>query len=169
MIGFYENFPINIHRIETFSTLLSNKKLQQRIIQVFHEINHKKYSFEEVTIPTIPNCSVMFEIGLADSKIFNFIDKDEREKTLNLLSKEPLQTMDFFCAVRYYKDEANKKKPLKFDYYLLRTVFGKNLVETRIFHERGPRYILPEDIINFLINKINDTSKRRIMKMVETT
>jgi hypothetical protein len=167
MLGFYENFPVNIHRIENFTTPLSSKKLQQRLIQVLHDINRRTFSFEKVAYPTVPECTIIFEAGLAEAKNFNYIDEEETRKVLNALRKATFQTMDFFCAVRYYKGTAEKKTPLKFDYYLLRVVFGKNSVEIQVFHERGPRYISPEDIVTFLVNEVNKTSSRRTLKRVE--
>jgi hypothetical protein len=167
MLGFYENFPVNIHRIENFTTPLSSKKLQQRLIQVLHDINRRTFSFEEIAYPTVPECTIIFEAGLAEAKNFNYIDEEETRKVLSALRKATFQTMDFFCAVRYYKGTAEKKTPLKFDYYLMRVVFGKNSVEIQVFHERGPRYISPEDIITFLVNEVNKTSSRRTLKSVE--
>lgn len=167
MLGFYDNFPLNIHRIENFSTLFSNKKLQKRLINVLSEINRRTFSFEEITYPTLPECTVIFEAGLAEAQSFNYIDEEEAKKVLNALRKSPFQTMDFFCALRYYKGTADKKKPLKFDYYMLRVIFGKNAVEIRVFHERGPRYISPEDIVTFLVNMINSASKRKFLKKIE--
>jgi hypothetical protein len=168
MLGFYENFPVNIHRIESFSTTFSNKKLQQRLIQVLQEINRRTFSFEEVAYPTVPECTIIFEAGLAEAKSFNYIDEEEAKRVLNALRKTPFQTMDFFCAVRYYKGTAEKKAPLKFDYYMLRALFGKNAVEIQVFHERGPRYISPEDIVTFLVNMINATSARKMLKKIES-
>jgi len=76
-----------------------------------------------------------------------------------------LGIMDFFCAIRYYKENGDKKTALKFDYYLLRTIFGKNILEIQVFHERGPRYISPQDLVDFLQSKINwDRSKRLLKK-----
>jgi hypothetical protein len=169
MLGFYDNFPVNIHRIDNFSTTFSNKKLQQRLIQVLREINRRSFSFEEIAYPTVPECTIIFEAGLADAESFNYIDEEEAKKVLSALRKVPFQTMDFFCAVRYYKGTAEKKTPLKFDYYMMRTIFGKNAVEIQIFHERGPRYISPEDIVTFLVNTINETSPRKILKKIEAT
>ena len=167
MIGFYENFPVNIHRIETFTSSLSTRKLQQRLIQVLQDINRRTFSFEEIAHPTVPECSVIFEVGIAEAKSFNFIDKEEAKNVLSVLRKETLRLMDFFCAVRYYKGTAEKKTPLKFDYYMIRVVFGKDSVEIRVFHERGPRYISPEDIVTFLVNMINEASARKILKKIE--
>jgi len=167
MLGFYENFPENIHRIDNFSTTFSNKRLQQRLIQVLHDINRRNFSFEEVAYPTVPECTIIFEAGLAEAKNFNYIDEEETRKVLGVLRKGALRSMDFFCAVRYYKGTAEKKAPLKFDYYMMRAVFGKNDVEIQVFHERGPRYISPEDITTFLVNEVNKTSSRRILKKVE--
>jgi hypothetical protein len=167
MIGLYDNFPENIHRIESFPSSLSSKKLQQRLIQVLSKINRKTFSFEEIAHPSVPNCTIIFEVGIADAKSFNYIDEEETSKVLDALKKEPFRVMDLFCAVRYYKDKAEKKTPLKFDYYMLRAVFGKNVMEMRVFHERGPRYISPEDIVIFLVNKINEPSARKILRRLQ--
>jgi hypothetical protein len=167
MLGVYENFPANIHRIEAFETPLSSKRLQRRLIQVLHDINCRNFSFEEVTYPTVPDCTIIFEAGLAEAKNFSYIDEEETKKVLNALRKTTFQMMDFFCAVRYYKGTAEKKTPLKFDYYLMRVVFGKNSVEFQVFHERGPRYISPEDLVVFLVNEVNKTSSRRTLKRIE--
>ena len=168
MLGFYDNFPVNIHRIDNFSTTFSNKKLQQRLIRILSELNRRAFSFEEITCPTVPQCTIILEAGIADAKSFNYIDEEEAKKVLAVLKKTALRSMDLFCAVRYYKGTADKQKPLKFDYYMMRVIFGKNAVEIRVFHERGPRYISPEDIVTFLVNMINATSTRTILKKIET-
>ena len=169
MLGLYENFPENIHRTESFASSLSSKKLQQRLIQILSEINRKTFSFEEIAHPTVPECAIIFEVGIADANSFNYIDEEETNKVLNALKKEPFRVIDFFCAVRYYKAKTEKKVPLKFDYYMMRAVFGKDSMEIRVFHERGPRYIAPEDIVTLLVNKINKTSAKRILKTIELT
>ena len=167
-LGFYENFPPNIHRVESFNSTLSSKQLQQKLIQIFYEINRKEYSFEEIANPTVPEGKVIFEFGMAESESFNYIDEEEVKKALNLLAKQRLHSMDFFCAIRYYKGNGEKKSALKFDYYLLRTVFSKDTLEVQVFHERGPRYISPEDLTMFIYNKLNETSPRKILKKNES-
>jgi hypothetical protein len=165
-LGFYENFPANIHRIDQFISILSGKQLQQKLIQVFNDINIKEFSFEEVTNPTVPQGRVIFEFGIAESEGFNYIDEEELEKTLKFLIDKRLGSMDFFCSIRYYKGIGEKKKPLKFDYYMLRTIFGKDTFEIQVHHERGPRYISPEEISTFIFTKINESSRgnRKILK-----
>jgi hydrogenase maturation factor len=167
MLGFYENFPENIHRIESFTSFMSSKQLQQRIVRALSEINRKTFSFEEVSNPSVPECAVIFEVGIADAKSFNYIDEEEAKKVLNALQRAPFQVIDFFCAIRYYKNKEEKRAPLKFDYYLMRVLFDKNTMEMRVFHERGPRYISPEDIVTFLVNKINEHSARKILRRLE--
>ena len=125
---------------------ISSKLLQQKLIQVFFEANRKEFSFEEVTNPTVPQGKMIFEFGLAESEGFNYIDEEELKKTLKFLAKERLHSMDFFCSIRYYKGIGEKKTPLKFDYYVLRTIFSKDNFEVQVFHERGPRYISPEEL-----------------------
>lgn len=167
MLGLYENFPVNIHRIETFTTYLSSKRFQQRLIQVLYEINRRQFSFEEIAYPTVPECTIIFEAGLADAESFNYIDEDETRKVFTVLKKASFQTMDFFCAVRYYKGTTETKTPLRFDYYLLRIIFGRNSLEMQVFHERGPRYISPEDIVTFLAKELNKNSTRKTLKRIE--
>jgi hypothetical protein len=167
MLGFYENFPENIHRIESFTSFMPNKQLQRRIIQVLNDINRKTFSFEEVSNPSVPKCTVIFEVGIAESESFNYIDEEETKKVLNALQRAPFQIIDLFCAIRYYKNKEEKRAPLRFDYYLMRVLFGRSMMEMRVFHERGPRYISPEEIATFLVNKINEASTRRILRRLE--
>jgi hypothetical protein len=167
MLGVYDNFPENIHLTESYTSLLSSRKLQQKLIQVLQEINSKTFSFGEIAHPFAPQCTIIFETGLAESRSFSYIDEEEKRRVLSAIRKEPFQTMDFFCAVRYYKRNGEKKAPLKFDYYLVRTVFGITAVEIQVFHERGPRYFSPEDIVTFLVNRINEASARKILKKNE--
>jgi len=162
--GYYENFPQNIHKLETFSSTLSRKQLQKNLIQLLNDVNRKELSFEEVAYPTIPEGIVIFEFGLAENGNFNFINEEELEKMLKALDKERLGVLDFFCAIRYYKCKEKKKTSLKFDYYLLRTVFGKGTLEVQVFHERGPRYISPQDLVDFLQCKLNENKIRKVLK-----
>jgi hypothetical protein len=86
---------------------------------------------------------------------------------LTALRQEPFGVMDFFCAIRYYKNYASSKKPLKFDYYITRFIFDEGLVELQVFHERGPRYFSPKDVLTFLTERINETSARKILKRIK--
>ena len=167
-VGFYDNFPSQIHLIESFASSLSSRQLQQKLVQIFYEINQKDFSFEEVTNPTIPDCKVIFEFGLADSECFNYVDSEEEKKALDLIGKELLHTIDFFCGIRYYKGKTEKKAPLKFDYYLLRTIYNKGTVEVHVHHEKGPRYISPQDLTQLIFNKINEGSIKKILKKLKT-
>ncbi len=109
MLGFYTNFPQNIHRAETFSSSISNKKLQQALVETLHRLNNEKLSLEEVAAPSIPGCKVIFEFGVAEGNDFNFLDGEEKEKLLKALSKKTFQVMDFLCIIRYQQDAGEKK------------------------------------------------------------
>lgn len=166
MSAIYEHFPeLKIHLKEEFTSALPSKKLQQRIIQVFGSVNCKKFTFEEIGNPTVPGCTVIFELGIADAKGFSYIDEEEKKRILTMLKKEAFRMMDFFCAIRYYKEFAANKKPLKFDYYMTRLLFPEeNLLEIQIFHERGPRHVPPKALVAFLLNQINDASERAVLR-----
>ena len=160
-LGHFQNFPTNLHQIETFTTTLSTRRLQQMLLQVLQQANCKEFSFEEVTNPTIPSGRVIFEFGIAEDEGFNFIDEAEFRKATDFVAKTHVATMDFFCSIRYYKLEGEKKLPLKFDYFMFKFTFAGGTLEVSVFHERGPRYISPEELVAFIFNNVNHSSKHR--------
>lgn len=168
MLGFYENFPINVHKKARFAVLVSARRLQQTLMQIFHKINGKSFNLEDIIFPPFHKCTAIFEFGIAEAANFNYISEEEATRVLKVIQKKPLQIMDFFCAIRYYRTLDEKRHPLRFDYYIIRFVFNKNSVETQVFHERGPRYVSPEDIINYIAREINKTFSKRILKLMET-
>jgi len=169
MLGFYENFPLNVHKTVRFATLISSKRLQETLMQMFREMNYKNFNLEDIADPSVHQCTVIFEFGIAETNSFNYLDDEETNRALRIIHKKPLQVTDFLCAIRYYKTQNGKKTPLKFDYYMLRFRFDKNSAEMQIFHERGLRYMAPEDIVNLIANKINEKFSRRILKILETS
>jgi hypothetical protein len=152
--------------VETFTSSVSSRQLQQRLIQLLGKVNRKETSFEEVAIPTIPEGTVIFEFGIAELDNFTFFNSDEVARALEFVSKSQVASLDFFCAIRYYKGKGGgeKRQALKFDYYMLRTVFGKGTFEAQVFHERGPRYLSPEDLVKFIYERINASSNKKILK-----
>ena len=163
-LGLYENFPTNLHLVESFNSALSSKQLQQKLLQALYQANREEFTFEEISNPTVPEGKVIFEFGLADAGDFNYIDDAELKKALVFVAKERLHSVDFFCLIRYYKGSGEKKKALKFDYYMLRTVFGKDVLEVQVFHERGPRYVSPQDLMMFIVDRLNAGSNRKVLK-----
>jgi hypothetical protein len=166
MLGTYENFPERTHKTAHFTFSLSNKRFQQTLIQTFRKANSETFNLENIADPSVPQCSAIFEFGIAEANNFNYLDDDETNNAIRVVQKKPLQLVDFFCAIRYYIMQKERKTPLKFDYYILRFLFNKNSMSMQIFHERGPRYASPEDVANFVLNKINETSSRKILTKV---
>jgi hypothetical protein len=166
MLGFYESFPKNVHTMAYFRNAASKKRLQRALTQTLHKLNNETFSLEDVTGPSVPQCTVILEFGIADEVNFNYLDEKETNKAFKVINKKPFKIMDFFCAIRYYKTQNKKKTPLKFDYYMLRFTFNKKSTEIQVFHERGPRHVSPEEIVNFVVNKINEKFSRKILKAV---
>ncbi len=134
-----------------------------------HNLNNGQFTFEEFGNPVIPGCTIVFEFGIADSNSFTFIDEVVAKHILTAIDEKVFSIMDFFCAIRYYRDYASRKRPQKFDYYIARFVFSENTTTFKIIHERGPRYLSPMDVLEFLAKKINEISERiprRILKKV---
>jgi hypothetical protein len=167
MLGLYENFPKTVHKTTFFAASISNKRLQQALIQTLQKTNNENFNLETITNPSVPQCTVILEFGIAEANNFNYLDTDETNKVLKFIQKKPFQIMDFFCALRYYKMQNAKKIPLRFDYYMLRFTFNKDSMGMQIFHERGPRYISPEDIAKLVAKKIGETFSKKILKAVK--
>ena len=166
MLGLYENFPKTIHKTAFFATSISNQKLQQALAQTLRKANNENFNLEAITNPSVPQCTVILEFGIAEANSFNYLDTEETNKMLKAILTKPFKVMDFFCALRYYKVQNEKKTPLRFDYYMMRFIFNKGSMEMQIYHERGPRYISPEDIANFVVNKTNGTFSKKILRPV---
>jgi hypothetical protein len=166
MIGSSDNFPKIIHRLERFEINIAKNKLQKKIIQVLEKINYKTFSFEDITHPTIPDCKIIFEIGVAEANTFNFIDEEEKNRFLKALKKETCELLDLFISIRYYRTKEKKSTPLNFDYYMIRIIFDKKTIEIKVFHERGPRHILPKDLIDFIISELNKKLAKKLKKQI---
>ena len=164
MLGFYTNFPKTIHKTASFSTSTSNKRIQQLLIETAFKLNNTTFQSEEIATPSLRQCSIIFEFGIAEDNDFNYLDAQEKNTLLKTIKKKPLQIMDFLCIIRYYKTEQERKAALRFDYYMLRFAFNKNLVEIQVFHEKGPMHMSPGELIEFVTNKINTTSPKKILK-----
>src|SRR4030067_3434774 len=168
MLGTYENFPDNIHIRASFTSTLPDQKIQQKLVQTLHEANRKSFLFEEIGHPAMHDCTTIFEVGIAETTGFNYVNDEEAKTVMNVLKKQTFQIMDFLVAIKYYKIVAKKKSPLRFDYYMVRFVFNEsNSIEVQVFHEKGPRYSSPEDIVEFIENEVNGTSTRKILRKVE--
>ena len=137
------------------------------MVETLRHVNNETFTFEDFGSPTIPGCTVIFEFGIADSNGFTFIDDEETKRVLKALKHKSFDVMDFFCAIRYYKNYTTSKKPQKFDYYLTRFIFSESAVELHVFHERGPRYFSPKDMLSFVMNRINEAPARRARKILE--
>jgi len=164
MFGFYEAFPRQVHKIKHFMTPISSKRLQQTLIQLLCGLNKTTLRLEDVGMPSMADCVAVFEFGIAEDNDFNYLNDEETLKALKIVQKSSLQILDFLCAVRFYQTEKEKRKPLKFDYYMLRFTFNPKFLELQLFHERGPMHILPEEFIEFVVKKVNEAFGRRVVK-----
>ena len=167
MLGFYTNFPQNIHKAETFSTSILKKKLQQTLVEALFRLNSETPGLEEVAEPSVPNCKVIFEFGVAEDNDFNYLDDEERKRLLTALKKNPFQVLDFLCVIRYRRMIGEKKSRMRFDYYMLRFMFGESLLEVQVSHEKGTRYISPDDLVNLVVNRVNGIFSKKVLKPSE--
>jgi len=165
-LGVYTGFPENIHYLIEYEVFSSIRQLQQKLLKFLGKINGMELVFEQISIPTIPDGVVIFEFGLAEDDGFNYLNEEEVKRALELVEKGRVGKLDLFCSIRYYKNAGDKRVALKFDYYMLRAMFRNGTVEIRVFHERGPRYLSPEDLVGFIVDSLNSESEKTILREI---
>jgi len=168
LLGNYKNFPENIHGITFFEYQESTKIVQQTILFALYKLNHETYNLGTVTPYLKQNHEVGFEFGVAEDFDFNFLDNKELERCVRSVTENELETLDFFCVVRYHKImKDNNRTPLKFDYHLLRFIFQRSGLELRIRHERGPQRVPIDDITEFIAKQINrELSQKHLTPLI---
>jgi len=149
MEGIYAHFPDTYHCVALFLHNVSRRKFQKSLIGLFYEMNMGEESFNVQSI-TSHGIKIAFDIGIADELTFNFLDDEERNKWLSILDKRDHEILDFLLVARYYVSRRGKDQPLRFDYYMLRFLFGHGSVELRIYHEKGTRRLSIEDLVDLL-------------------
>ena len=165
MLGLYDNFPQTVHNAKHVACSIPSKKLQQTLIKTLLKLNEETANTENITEPSMSGCNVKLEFGIAQANNFNYLDIEESNKLLEAINERIFRNMDFLCVLRYYK--TREKTPLRFDYYILRFIFDQTLMEIKVFHERGPRHTAPEDLANFIINKTNEESKKKVLRTID--
>ena len=167
MLGRFEHFPATIHGSRIFITTMTAKRMQETVLRTLLIVNSATFKLEEITHPTIPQVTVVFEFGIADRDCFNYLNQQNVNEALRTIRKTALSTLDFLCDIRYYREDGEKKKALRFDYYMLRFVFEDKRVAAQISHEKGPRHLAPEDVIQFVALKINENVSKRALREAE--
>ncbi|RLI22596.1 hypothetical protein DRO54_00700 [Candidatus Bathyarchaeota archaeon] len=150
MLGRFENFPIFVHKEKKFRINASMENFQKKILESLYKLNGKEISPKQILDGTDAGLKLIFEIGLAEGLNFNYLDNLELERCLNFLKNGVFNVLDFFVVNRYYRVDGDKRKPLRFDYQLLRLEFLEKTLVVRVYHEKGPRRIQLEDLIDFL-------------------
>ncbi len=163
MLGIYENFPQKVHTTASFAISTSNRTLQLTLMQVLRKLNKWAPDLKDIVDPSLSQCHIIFEFGFAEANDFIYLNDEETERLLKIINKEVFRCMDLLIVIRYYNSQAGKKQPLRFDYYLLRFVFGKKSVVLSVFHERGPMRVRPEELVNFIVSNVNENFSKRIV------
>lgn len=156
MLGFYQDFPEIPHAKVTFTSAAPTKTLQKAIAKVAGNLNTQEFVLDTIAHTTIGNCNIGFELGIAEATTFNYLTSEEVNRFLkSLTKKENVLNIDLLCVVKYHLATGEKRRPLKFDYYLLRFIFRKQEAQLRIFHERGTQHLSIEELVEFFMKQIN--------------
>jgi hypothetical protein len=157
MLGRYAYFPTNIEGAARFFHKTPIPALQCATLEALYLLNQRTIDLKKLTSASPPNCSVGFEFGIADGDAFIFLDKEELKKTEDVILQSVLKVLDFYLAIRYHTESADeKRKPLKFDYKIIRFTFFATDMELIAYHERGNQRIPLEDLARFIGDQINE-------------
>jgi hypothetical protein len=169
LLGTYDDFPQIHHGTARFSYSVSTIELQRAILNCLLGLNENTDGLDLPEL-TKQNIRVEMEAGVADGLTFSSLDRDILSQCLMLASRSGFKTLDFFLVVRYYHVEATAKTPLKFDYYIVRFIFGQEELEILVHHERGTRRLAVKEFIAFQIHRINHVlkaTKKARLRMID--
>ena len=156
LLGFYRGFPEIPHAKATFTSATPAKTLQKAIAKVAGDLNTQEFVLDTIAHETSGNCNVGFELGIAESTTFNYLTSEEVNRFItSLTQKKSVLNIDLLCIVKYHLASREKRRPLKFDYYLLRFIFRRPEAQLRVFHERGSQHLSIEELVEFLTKQIN--------------
>ncbi len=167
MLGVYDNFPNFVHTMADFSTTIPNKRLQDALVDALYKLNNETLTLEEAATPSIPECRVNFEFGIAEGCEFTYIDDEEKQRIQKIVERKPFFTLDFLCIIRYHKLKNTKKTTLKSDRYIVRFMFYQTMLQIQIFHEKGLMYVSPKDLPEFFARRISAESSKKALKLQE--
>jgi hypothetical protein len=150
MLGMYKNFPSTIHGATRFTHAGSVKKTQRALVAILDDLNQATCNLETITgSPGEALCEVNFEVGVGEEITFTFLEPNEVERLNQEISRKVLPVLDFHVV-----KGSRRRSPLKFDYFLLRFIFTRNLTEFLVVHERGTRRVHVDDLAQFLIGRV---------------
>jgi len=156
LLGRYENFPQIIHAVARVTFFCSTPHLQQTVLEVAYQLNHDVCTARDFTPLLTSKCEVSFEFGIAEDATFNYLDREELERSQKQIEIGPLPLIDLLSVIRYRTLTAKgRRSSLKSDYNMLRFAFSRRTMQLSVSHERGSQRISPEDLITFLTHKIN--------------
>ncbi len=153
-LGVYEGFPNTYHGVARLEFNVSLSELQIAILNALYKLNGRRINGNLAALIG-SNVDVIFEAGVANGLIFNYIDEEELKVLFREIAKKAFSILDFFCIIRYYMLRNGRRRALRFDYYFFRFIFGNEEFEVQVFHEKGLQRISVKDLIKFLIEKIN--------------
>jgi len=165
LFGIYENFPEMYHGIARFYCKTLTNELQRALLNCLCDMNRNE---EELDLPEFgrDNIDVEVDFGIADGLTFNYLDKETLKHCQQMLGVQSFSVLDFLCIVRYYAIENDRRKPLRFDYHMLRFLFSEKEVELRVYHEKGTRRLSIEDLITLLTTKVNQIlAKKKLIRL----
>lgn len=166
-LGVYLDFPSAYNASMLLEIDAPVNETQRSLLSFLHNINGRSvggWLLNHVG----QNISVIFEFGVAEGLVFNYLNDEILNLLLSEINRGILHVLDFFCVVRYYALKNNgSRKALRFDYYFLRFIFSEGELEVKVLHERGLGRISAEELLKFIFEGLSSEMARKGFSMLK--
>ncbi|MCX8171184.1 MAG: hypothetical protein N3E47_04335 [Candidatus Bathyarchaeota archaeon] len=158
LLGVYSGFPERCHQVSFLEVHAPIQDIQRAVVNALYGLNGRSVG-DYWSRSVGADIDVIFEFGVAEDLTFHYINSDTLNLLLKAIGERVFRLLDFISIIRYYVKSADvngKRKPLRFDYYFLRFIFGgrERYLEIRVFHEKGPQRVSPREMVEFLAENI---------------
>ena len=173
-LGIFTNFSPIIHGIAKASFTCHTHEAQQVLLNTFEELN----GHQEARTLSIGKGEVdgrmRFEVGLAEGNCFIYFEKETSANLASFLElQKRFRPLDFLLIATYYYTKKEKEMPLKFDYHLLRFLFGQNELNLVLHHVKGTRRLPLDELLTMFFDRFERKVKERhlgtfVVKQIRT-
>jgi hypothetical protein len=175
-LGIFTNFSPMIHGFAKASFTCHTHEAQQVLLDTFEELNgHQETRNLSVGEREGEIDGRMgFEVGLAEGNFFVYFDKETSAGLASFLEQQKrFRPLDFLLIATYYYTRKEKEVPLKFDYHILRFLFGHNELDVVLHHVKGTRRLPIDELLTMFFDRFERKVKERhlgtaIVKQIRT-
>ncbi len=161
-LGIFTNFSPTLHGTARIILDCQTNDAKRALVRMLEELNGRQQPIAlSVSGAEGEVCGTMrFEIGVAAGNYFVYLDEETGTELSKLILPDKPRPLDFLLVLAYYYKRADKEIPLKFDYYHLRLMLGKGVLNIAVNHVKGTRRVPIDDLLQMLFSKYEEEIRR---------